>query len=327
MNLTSRRRVPALPKRSGVPRKMLHRLCLLVISLALISASEPPQQVPVPQPKPVEGQAPAGAEKPADKDMQKPGETPKPTPKPEVPKEPQPDGKQLPAGKGGDGATKEGERKEGESREGEQPKPADEAAKPEEKQVEPVKPEDPAALQACLGALKEIGAEFKQLEPIRDEEQGCGIEAPIELSVVLPGIKLEPSGTMRCETALALSRWTREMMLPAAALALPEKKVTAIANASTYICRNRNSAENGKISEHAKGNAVDISTIAFDKGEPLVMKPRGEDGTPEGAFQRAITAAACLFFRTVLSPGSDATHQDHLHLDVLERKGDYLYCR
>ncbi len=306
---------------------MLHRLCLLVISLALISASEPPQEVPVPQPKPVEGQAPAGVEKPADKDMQKPGETPKPTPKPEVPKEPQPDGKQLPAGKGSDGATKEGERKEGESREGEQPKPADEAAKPEEKQVEPVKPEDPAALQACLGALKEIGAEFKQLEPIRDEEQGCGIEAPIELSVVLPGIKLEPSGTMRCETALALSRWTREMMLPAAALALPEKKVTAIANASTYICRNRNSAENGKISEHAKGNAVDISTIAFDKGEPLVMKPRGEDGTPEGAFQRAITAAACLFFRTVLSPGSDATHQDHLHLDVLERKGDYLYCR
>jgi hypothetical protein len=141
---------------------------------------------------------------------------------------------------------------------------------------------------------------------------------------LMPG---RTTGTMRCETALALSRWTKEMMVPAAALALPEKKVTAIANASTYICRNRNSAENGKISEHAKGNAVDISTIAFDKGEPLVMKPRGEDGTPEGAFQRTITAAACLFFRTVLSPGSDATHQDHLHLDVLERKGGYLYCR
>jgi hypothetical protein len=132
---------------------------------------------------------------------------------------------------------------------------------------------------------------------------------------------------MRFETALALSRWTKEMMLPAAALALPDKKVTAIANASTYICRNRNSAETGRISEHAKGNAVDISTISFDKGDPLVMKPRGEDGTVEGAFQRTITAAACLFFRTVLSPGSDATHQDHLHLDVLERKGGYLYCR
>ncbi|MBO0130776.1 extensin-like domain-containing protein [Agrobacterium burrii] len=302
---------------------MLHRLCLLVTSFALISASEPPAQVPVPQPKPGEAQSSTPSEKPADEKAKDPVEAPKPVPKPQVPEEQKPDGEKTPADKGSDDAKGKSEGKNG----GEQQKPADEAAKPEEKPPEPVKPEDPAALEACLGALKEIGAEFKKLEPIRDEEQGCGIEAPIELSVVLPGIKLEPSGTMRCETALALSRWTEEMMLPAAALALPERKVTAIANASTYICRNRNSAETGKISEHAKGNAVDISTIAFDKGKPLVMKPRGEDGTPEGAFQRTITAAACLFFRTVLSPGSDATHQDHLHLDVLERKGGYLYCR
>ncbi|CUX10008.1 MULTISPECIES: extensin family protein [Agrobacterium tumefaciens complex] len=301
---------------------MLHRLCLLVASLALISASEPPPQVPVPQPKPGEGQSSTPSEKPSDGKAQDPVEAPKPVPKPQAPEEQKPDGEKTPADKSADDAKGKSEGKDG----GEQQKPADEAAKPE-KPPEPVKPEDPAALEACLGALKEIGAEFKKLEPIRDEEQGCGVEAPIELSVVLPDIKLEPSGTMRCETALALSRWTKEMVLPAAALALPEKKVTAIANASTYICRNRNSAENGKISEHAKGNAVDISTISFDKGEPLVMKTRGEDGTPEGAFQRTITAAACLFFRTVLSPGSDATHQDHLHLDVLERKGDYLYCR
>lgn len=310
---------------------MLHRLCLLVTTLALISASEPPAQVPVPQPKPGEGQSSTPSEKPSGETPQSPAEAPKPVPKPQPEEKPaakpeasrQSDDEKTPVDKGSDGASKEGKDKDA----GEQQKPAVETAKPDEKPPEPVKPEDPAALQACLGALKEIGAEFKQLEPIRDAEQGCGIEAPVELSVVLPGIKLEPSGTMRCETALALSRWTKEMMVPAAALALPEKKVTAIANASTYICRNRNSAETGKISEHAKGNAVDISTISFDKGEPLVMKPRGEDGTPEGAFQRTITAAACLFFRTVLSPGSDATHQDHLHLDVLERKGRYLYCR
>ncbi len=312
---------------------MLHRLCLLAVSLALISASEPPAQVPVPQPKPGEGQPSIPSEKPLDETQQSPAEAPKPVPKPQPEEKPaakpdasgdqQSDGEKAPTDKGSDAAKKEGEGKDGV----EQQKPAVETAKPEEKPPEPPKPEDPAALLACLGDLKEIGAEFKQLEPIRDTEQGCGIEAPVELSVVLPGIKLEPSGTMRCETALALSRWTKEMMLPAAALALPDRKVTAIANTSTYICRNRNSAENGKISEHARGNAVDISTIAFDKGEPLVMKPRGEDGTPEGAFQRTITAAACLFFRTVLSPGSDATHQDHLHLDVLERKGGYLYCR
>jgi hypothetical protein len=47
----------------------------------------------------------------------------------------------------------------------------------------------------------------------------------------------------------------------------------------------------------------------------------------EGAFQRTVTAGACLHFRTVLAPGSDPTHQDHLHLDILERDSGYRYCR
>ncbi len=283
---------------------MLHRVFFLLASFLMISAAEPPPDVPVPQPKPDQQTVPG--------ETQKPSETQKPTPKPAPPQSEK---------------SSEPVHGEDEKKSSEPSKPVEETAKPEEEQPEPVKEEDPAALQACLGALKEIGAGFKTLAPIRDEDAGCGIASPIELSEILPGIKLEPAGTMRCQAALALSRWTKDMMLPAANLAFPDRKVTAIANASTYVCRNRNSAENGKISEHAKGNAVDISTIAFDKGEPLVMKPRTEDGTPEGAFQRTITAAACLFFRTVLSPGSDATHQDHLHLDVLERKGDFLYCR
>jgi len=187
--------------------------------------------------------------------------------------------------------------------------------------------ENPEELRACLSQLKELGAEFREIEPIKGEEDGCGIASPLEVSAVLPGIKLEPKGTMRCEAALALSRWTKDVIIPTAKIAMPDRQVTAFGNASTYICRNRNSAATGKMSEHAKGNAVDIATMTFDKGEPLVMKPRTEDGTVEGAFQRTITTAACLFFRTVLSPGSDATHQDHLHLDVLERKGGYLYCR
>lgn len=138
---------------------MLHRLCLLVASLALISASEPPSQVPVPQPKPGEGQS-STPEKPAEEKQQTPVEAPKPAPKPQVPDEQKPDAEKPPAEKGSDDPKMEGEGKDG----AEQQKPADEAAKPEMPR-EPVKPEDPAALQACLGALKEIGAEFKSLSP------------------------------------------------------------------------------------------------------------------------------------------------------------------
>ncbi|KXG86147.1 extensin family protein [Agrobacterium bohemicum] len=270
---------------------MLHRLMIVAASALLIAASQPPQDVPVPQPKPEqEDVTPAPAE--TKKDEQQPAQPPAESavPKPEETKK-------------------------------------EEEKKSEEPPRDPVKAENPEELKACLTELKELGAEFKELPPIKGEEDGCGIASPLELSTVIPGITLEPEGTMRCEAALALSRWAKNVVVPTAKIALPGKNVTAFGNASTYICRNRNSAETGKMSEHAKGNAVDIATLTFDKGEPLVMKSRGEDGTMEGAFQRTVTTAACLFFRTVLSPGSDATHQDHLHMDVLERKGGYLYCR
>uniref|UniRef100_UPI002617FC8A extensin family protein n=1 Tax=uncultured Rhizobium sp. TaxID=155567 RepID=UPI002617FC8A len=43
--------------------------------------------------------------------------------------------------------------------------------------------------------------------------------------------------------------------------------------------------------------------------------------------QRSLNAMACLYFTTVLSPGSDAAHQDHLHLDVIKRNSGFRYCR
>lgn len=285
---------------------MLFRLMIIAASGLLISASQPPQDVPVPQPKPEQQDAaPAPPPTPAPTEK-KAGETPAPPPAENT--VPKPEEKPEPAAKP------------------DEPK-KEEEKKPEEPPRDPVKAENPEELKACLAELKELGAEFKELPPIPGEEEGCGIASPLELSTVIPGIKLEPEGTMRCETALALSRWAKNVVVTTAKIALPDRNVTAFGNASTYICRNRNSASAGKISEHAKGSAIDIATLTFDKGEPLVMKPRGEDGTMEGAFQRTITTAACLFFRTVLSPGSDATHQDHLHMDVLERKGGYLYCR
>ncbi|PZU23502.1 MAG: extensin [Shinella sp.] len=187
-------------------------------------------------------------------------------------------------------------------------------------------PEDPAELAACLKALTESGATFKTVAS-KEDAGACGIEQPVELSAPVPGVQVEPPAVLRCAAALGMAEWTRDVVLPAARRAFPDRQVKTLANASSYICRNRNSADTGKVSEHARGNAIDISAIAFSNGVSLPMKPRGEDGDMDGAFQRSVATAACLYFTTVLSPGSDATHQDHLHLDVLKRRGGFRYCR
>lgn len=189
----------------------------------------------------------------------------------------------------------------------------------------PLIKENPQELRACLAELSSLGAKFEPTDPI-DDGGGCGIEHPIEVENVLPGVELG-GATMRCKTALAMAHWLSKTVQPALDIAMPGRRVTGIVAGSTNACRRRNSASDGKISEHARGNAYDVMAFRLDNGETIDMKSRATDSTLTGAFQRTASAGACLHFTTVLSPGSDSTHQDHLHLDIMERKNGYRYCR
>jgi hypothetical protein len=51
------------------------------------------------------------------------------------------------------------------------------------------------------------------------------------------------------------------------------------------------------------------------------------ENSPEGAFRIAVQRGACSIFTTVLGPGSDAAHANHLHLDMRGRRGDYRICQ
>jgi hypothetical protein len=189
-----------------------------------------------------------------------------------------------------------------------------------------IEPESDSDHSECVKELQSLGVVFTDLARI-DDGNGCGIDKPIKVTEALPGIRLKPDGVFRCPVALALARWMKGTVIPAAAVAAADQgRITTINQASSYICRLRNSAETGKISEHARGNAVDIASFSFEKGEDIAVKPRREDSTLIGAFQRTVSAAGCLYFTTVLDPESDAAHETHFHLDVLERKGGYRYC-
>jgi hypothetical protein len=265
------------------------RIIACFLSVILLSSASLPKTGPIPEKKPETAETTKPTEKKIEKDVPAPNNNETPVPTPE-----------------------------------------DIEPLPEKREAEPVltiEPEDGKEYAACLTALKQIGSTFKE-EPRIDDGKGCGIDKPLTLETVLPGVALKPEGKMRCETALGLARWTKEAVLPAAKVALEnEGPLTAINQASSYVCRLRNNGTTGKISEHARGNAVDIASFTFKSGKSIEIQPRDEDSTLIGAFQRAVTAAGCLYFKTVLDPGSDEAHENHLHFDVLERKNAYRYCR
>ena len=266
------------------------KLLLLAAVLAAAPAMAAPDNPPVPLPKPSRADETPAAGPPV------PAEKPKER---QAPAAPEPEKKEEPAA----------------------------PAEPTPPPPPPVETEDKAAFDACTAELKSLGAVFRPLPRI-DDGEGCGIDKPVAMTRLSAEVAIEPEVTARCETLLQLARMTRDLVAPAARLGLLDMgKLKGVRQASGYVCRKRNGADTGKISEHARGNAIDIAGLEFEKGPVPMTIAAQEDSDLAAAFQRTLNAAACLYFTTVLSPGSDDAHRDHMHLDVMKRTGGYRYCR
>ncbi|MTE00462.1 extensin [Paracoccus sp. YIM 132242] len=183
---------------------------------------------------------------------------------------------------------------------------------------------------ACKLALSYLGTVHAEQPPLTDpQDPDCGIARPVRVDRILPDLVLEGGAVMRCDTARGLGLWARDFLRPAAAMLPGAPRVTGLQLGTTYDCRPRigTGEARPKLSEHALGNAIDIAAILFDGAEPLAIQPRTDTGDLAEAFQRTIRAAGCLFFTTVLGPGANEAHEDHLHLDIAARRGGWRLCQ
>jgi hypothetical protein len=72
-----------------------------------------------------------------------------------------------------------------------------------------------------------------------------------------------------------------------------------------------------------RGNALDLGPIRLANGAVMDLTKRS---TPQ-PFRQRLRDAACHRFNTVLGPGSDAYHADHIHVDLAERAHSYRMCQ
>ena len=204
---------------------------------------------------------------------------------------------------------------------GPEPEPQAERPLPTETPAISAAPEDNSARAACLDRLSKLGLRFEERPPV--QEGRCSIENPVLLLSLSNGVEVAPASLMACPVAESLARWMSEVVVPEAERQF-QSAPTKLLIGTSYQCRDqRNGA---KLSEHALGNGVDVMGFEFAKRSPLTIAAQS-DNSPEAHFQSAIQKAACPIFNTVLGPGSDAAHGDHLHLDLRARKGDYRICQ
>ncbi|WP_374546029.1 extensin family protein [Rhodoblastus sp.] len=202
--------------------------------------------------------------------------------------------------------------------------PATPAPPPEPSPAAVENPEDPAA---CDQLLSSGAVTVKRLPPIGGEN-GCGIAAPVSLEAVILSdkrvVKLEPPLTLRCDFAAAAARWIATDLVPSieASAKASFGRVARFAGAGGYQCRPRNGQAGAFLSEHARGNAMDIDAIVFEDGRTLSLS------NPANDLELAtdLRASACDAFSTVLGPGADAAHDHHIHLDLERRRHGGRIC-
>jgi hypothetical protein len=149
--------------------------------------------------------------------------------------------------------------------------------------------------------------------------KGCGVSDAVRVRSV-SGVMLSRPATMNCTTAQALNTWVEKGVKSAFRLRGP---VVEMRVAAHYACRTRNSQPGGKISEHGKGRAIDISAFTMNDGEVITVAESWGQGAT-GRMLRKVWKSACGPFGTVLGPMSDKYHRDHFHVDTARyRSGSY----
>jgi len=208
-------------------------------------------------------------------------------------------------------------------------KPAEQAASPPLPQPRPAdapaeQPASPPPPSACRLALTDAIAIAPSIPDIKGPGD-CGGEDLVRLeAVVLPDkrrVSVKPAATFRCPMATAVADWIRTDMAPLAASL--GSVISDLDNFDSFDCRGRNGVTGAKLSEHGHANALDVRGLKLANGQSISLTDR----TVSRELRESVLHSVCARFSTVLGPGSDGYHEEHIHIDLMERHNNYKICQ
>ena len=195
-----------------------------------------------------------------------------------------------------------------------------ETEKPAEQAV-PALPQPPSACRLALTEEIAIAPSIPDIHGPGD----CGGEDLVRLeAIVLPDkhlVSVKPAAILRCPMASAITDWIRTDMAPLAANL--GSFISGLDNFDSFECRGRNRVVGGRLSEHGRANALDVGALKLANGQSISLTDR----TVSRSLRESVLHSACARFSTVLGPGSDGYHEDHIHLDLMERRNNYKICQ
>jgi len=201
------------------------------------------------------------------------------------------------------------------------PRPFSAKEAPPARTAAPTSSSTQAGSSACRVRLTAERAIAPSVDTIEGPGE-CGSGDLVRLEAVILSdstrVEINPPAVLRCNMAEAFVDWVRDDLAQLAAFNLGSR-VRSVRNYASYHCRSRNNIIGAMMSEHGKGNAIDVRSITLVNGKTIDPT----DAHVPKDFREGWKKSVCGRFSTVLGPGSDGYHENHIHVDLMERRQGY----
>jgi hypothetical protein len=183
----------------------------------------------------------------------------------------------------------------------------------------------PASVPSAQQAYPPASYPPSSYPPPRVEVPPLGPPSGPMVTAAAGPVEVQPPATLACPIVSALDQWINNAVQPAAQRWF-RQPVVEIKQISAYSCRGMNGNPNAHISEHAFGNALDVAEFTLADGHKVSVQ-YGWHGTPEEqGFLHDVQSAACDQFTTVLAPGANVYHYNHIHVDLMRHYNSRHIC-
>jgi hypothetical protein len=197
----------------------------------------------------------------------------------------------------------------------------------------PFKPQRPAwrtqAENACIAQRKVQPSDFIALANEVDGPGICGLTRPFKVTALQGGaVSFNATATLDCSMVAELDQWLADTVQPAAQARFGQR-VARIDSMGSYACRGINNQSGAQLSEHSFGNALDIGGFTLEDGRKITLVQDWWRGDEQArAFLMDVHRGSCGHFTTVLSPGSNAFHYNHIHVDLaMHGRAGHTVCK
>jgi hypothetical protein len=170
--------------------------------------------------------------------------------------------------------------------------------------------------------LLALGIEYRRVPDV-DDDHGCSVHDGVEIHRI-GKVTLTRPALLTQDMAVRLGHWVHEVLEPEARK-IYHAQLASIEVFGSYSCRNIYGKPfggmfDGRLSEHAFANAVDIGGFEFTDGRKVKFARNWRSKGGPGSYLHDAALAACSIFNTTLTPDYDRYHSNHIHIDASPKK-------